>query len=488
MKILYYYWMQYDDISGRGGGVQVYLNNLIRKLRETKDIKIYTLSSGIAYDFQGECHIAKIKTVNGIEQYQIVNSPMLAPSKSSFYMQNIYLSDEILKEKLREFLIRIGGVDVIHFHSLEGLTLKVLELKEEFPDTKFVISVHNYQYFCPQVNLWKKNSLSCDDFRDGYDCVDCLGRYPSVKKIKKYYIFDYYLKKTGFGKYSKALLNYIKKVYEYMKSSQGENLNTCSSCNEFERAQMFKQFRKNNIEYINRYADFVLCVSERVKNICIGFGTSRKKTITSYIGSKFADGQKLQSEFLYASGQILKIAYMGYMRKDKGFYFLLNALEEMDNMLASRISVVVAARYDDFNAVKRLEALKGKFHKIYLYDGYTHEQIPEIIEGVHLGIVPVLWEDNLPQVSIEFKAMGIPVLASDKGGASELSTSNAFKFKSGDYSDFISKLQSIIEKPEIIKDYWDKQILLTTMDTHFKQLLTIYQEISSQNEKNKIFN
>ena len=102
--------------------------------------------------------------------------------------------------------------------------------------------------------------------------------------------------------------------------------------------------------------------------------------------------------------------------------------------------------------------------------------------------MPVLWEDNLPQVSIEFKAMGIPVLASDKGGASELSTSNAFKFKSEDYSDFISKLQSIIEKPEIIKDYWDKQILLTTMDTHFKQLLTIYQEISSQNEKNKIFN
>ena len=81
MKILYYYWMQYDDISGRGGGVQVYLNNLIRKLRETKDIKIYTLSSGIAYDFQGECHIAKIKTVNDIEQYHIVNSPMLAPSK-----------------------------------------------------------------------------------------------------------------------------------------------------------------------------------------------------------------------------------------------------------------------------------------------------------------------------------------------------------------------------------------------------------------------
>lgn len=44
MKILYYYWMQYNDENNRGGGVQVYLNNIIGKLRLQENVKIYTLS------------------------------------------------------------------------------------------------------------------------------------------------------------------------------------------------------------------------------------------------------------------------------------------------------------------------------------------------------------------------------------------------------------------------------------------------------------
>lgn len=82
-------------------------------------------------------------------------------------MQNIYLNDERLKNTIRGFLTKIGGVDVIHFQSFEGLTLKILELKQEFPHIKFIVSVHNYQYFCPQANLWKNDSISCDDFHGG---------------------------------------------------------------------------------------------------------------------------------------------------------------------------------------------------------------------------------------------------------------------------------------------------------------------------------
>lgn len=95
---------------------------------------------------------------------------------------------------------------------------------------------------------------------------------------------------------------------------------------------------------------------------------------------------------------------------------------------------------------------------------------------MHLGIVPVLWEDNLPQVAIEFKAMGIAVMASDKGGASELSRSGAFEFKAGDYIDFIEKLENIIHHPEIIHDYWSKQLRLTAMDEHCRQLMQFYEE------------
>lgn len=472
MKILYCYWMQYNDLNSRGGGVQVYQRNIINNLRKGENIRLYTLSSGIAYNGKKECYIERMKNDKNIERYQVVNSPMLAPSKSSFYNQNIYLSDTRLKEVFFQFLKDIGGVDVVHFQSLEGFTLKVLELKEQFPQTKFIVSLHNYQCFCPQVNLWKNDSECCEDFHQGRDCLTCLGAYPSSESFKKYYFFDYYLRKFGMASYSKNILDKIKKVYIKL-NPRGNANEAVSTTNTSTVSKNFEEFRKLNVSYINRYIDSILCVSCRVREIALRMGIDSSKAHISYIGTAFADNQAVSSRFSY-SGGILKLAYMGYMRHDKGFYFFLDALEQMDSVLAKKISVVIAARFDDEEAVVRIQKLKSHLAGVILYNGYTHNQIPEIIEGVHLGIVPVLWEDNLPQVAIEFKAMGIPVLASDRGGPSELSGSSYFRFKNGNKNDFYEKLETLISNPAAISDYWEKQHRLITMKEHCEQLMSVY--------------
>lgn len=472
MKILYCYWMQYNDVNSRGGGVQVYQRNIINQLRANKNTKIYTLSSGIAYDGKKECYVEKLKNDGDIERFQIVNSPMLAPSKSSFYDQSMYLSDIQLKAVFRDFLQSLGGVDVIHFQSLEGFTLKVLELKEEFPQTKFIVSLHNYQCFCPQVNLWKNDEECCDDFHDGNDCLHCLGDYPSTKSFKMYYLFDYYLRKIGLSSYSKPFLGKVKQIYGKLKP-QTVKKQVDASVNNHEQATIFADFRELNVSYINQYIDVVLCVSRRVREIAVHMGINPKKAKVSYIGSAFAEHQASESQKSY-SGGILKMAYMGYMRHDKGFYFLLDALEHMKPELAKKVAIIIAARFDDGEAVLRAKKLQKRLADVKLYDGYTHEQIPDILEGVHLGVVPVLWEDNLPQVAIEFKAMGIPVLASDRGGPSELSDSFYFVFKNGDSHDFEEKIENFISTPDVMHDYWKKQHHLITMKEHCCQLMQVY--------------
>lgn len=475
MRILYYYWMQYNDPNKCAGGVQVYLNNIIAGLGQRKDLQIISLTSGIAYNFKKRCCIEKLPSDGPIDRYQIVNSPMLAPSKSSFQDQDIYLKDTILKDTLRDFLKEIGGVDVIHFQSLEGLSLKVLELKEEFPKTRFILSLHNYQCFCPQVNLWKNDKESCDDFHGGRDCTHCIGAYPGTESFRKYYLFDYYLRKVGMEEYSQRIRTDLKGLYGHIKSlklSKG-TAPTPAAATPTASAETFAAFRKGNVDYINRCMDAVLCVSERVKHIAIRMGIEPEKAITSCIGSAFAEHQATAAAYPYEGGP-LKLAYMGYMRRDKGFYFLLDALAAMPDDLAKKISLVIAARFDDPEAVTRLKHMSSRFAELQLYDGYTHKDIPDITRGVHLGLVPVLWEDNLPQVAIEFKAMGIPVLAADRGGASELSRSKKFVFQSGDKDDFIHKLQTFIRQPETLKDYWKEQNHLITMEEHFQNLMKIY--------------
>ena len=158
----------------------------------------------------------------------------------------------------------------------------------------------------------------------------------------------------------------------------------------------------------------------------------------------------------------------------KGFYFLLDALEHMPAELAGKIGVKLAAPATDKEAEKRIKNLKKKFAQVIHYPGYTHEELPEILEHVQLGIVPSLWEDNLPQVAIEMKAQGIPVLTSSLGGAKELTRSEKFIFKAGDREAFIERVGFFVRNPDRLEEYWRQAPRLVSMQEHVEELKTFY--------------
>ena len=97
-----------------------------------------------------------------------------------------------------------------------------------------------------------------------------------------------------------------------------------------------KLFRERNVEYINKYADKVLCVSERVKEIAIKMGISPEILITDYIGTEIAKKQVDHGNAPLDS-EIFTIVFMGYMRRDKGFFFLLKALNQINEDIAKNI-------------------------------------------------------------------------------------------------------------------------------------------------------
>ncbi len=471
LKILHYYWSQYYDTGKMGGGIQVYLNNIIRE--QVKGNNVYTLSGGTEYDLSRKCKICKLKVKNSVtEDYAIVNSPMLAPSKASFYDLNKYIKDEILKDVLKNFLHEKGPFDVIHIHSLEGLTLSCLKLKEEFSNTKFIISLHNYYPFCPQVNLWCENKKNCINYDDGKKCLNCGLGLPVSGVVKKGYILNTYLKRLGMMKVYQKALKYCRKTYKkiYRKNIEKNEIKKSIENSSFQ----FKNYREKNVQYINKYIDYVICVSARVKDIATGFGVNTEKCKVLYIGTNFASKQMNLPAYTY-SGGCFSIVYMGYMRRDKGFYFFLECLKRMPISISKQLRVIIAARYDDMDAVLNLKGIRNRFKALELYNGYTHKNIHEIIKECNMGIVPVMWEDNLPQVAMELKAMGIPVLSSNLGGASELTKCDAFCFQAGDCDSFVAKLKNIMDNPLLLKNYYEDGIRLNTIDEHCCELNDIYQ-------------
>jgi glycosyltransferase involved in cell wall biosynthesis len=217
----------------------------------------------------------------------------------------------------------------------------------------------------------------------------------------------------------------------------------------------------------------------------VGFGINPEKVQTLYIGTRFAEpdrgsrvggcgpeegpGTALPGPQAEQPGT-LRIAYLGYMRRDKGFYFYLKALEKMPAALARRLGLVFAAKVSDERAYRRVKRVAHRFAAVTFYDGYTHAQLPRILSGVDLGVVPVLWEDNLPQVALECVASGIPVLTSDRGGARELLDCPDLVFRAGSYRDFYARLRAVLDDPDLLRTALAGRARLYTPDEHYDRL------------------
>lgn len=76
---------------------------------------------------------------------------------------------------------------------------------------------------------------------------------------------------------------------------------------------------------------------------------------------------------------------------------------------------------------------------------------------------------------MEMKAMGIPVLASDRGGASELTNDKNFIFKAGDTKSFIDAISILIEIDK--KNYYKFSAILKNNKIHNNELCYIYNKV-----------
>ena len=69
----------------------------------------------------------------------------------------------------------------------------------------------------------------------------------------------------------------------------------------------------------------------------------------------------------------LTLAYLGYMRRDKGFFFLLDALESLPAEITARLRLVICAGRGDDGTMHRLAALSDHFAGLYYANGYAHD-------------------------------------------------------------------------------------------------------------------
>ncbi|MFB2834960.1 glycosyltransferase [Floridanema evergladense] len=493
-KVLYYNWDPYFEQPMQGGGVSIYCRNLIDYLSQQTDDQINFLYSGFDYTFfRKQPYIKQVynKRHPNTPTFSLVNSPVTAPAKFSFQEPLENIENPVLEKCFQQFLGEFGPFEIIHFHNLEGITANCLKLAKE-SGAKVVFSLHNYWAVCPEVNLWRMNSSPCQNYLEGRACVSCIQEVVILDlelTVRKVYHLGSLL---GFDRQSLPV-RLSEKIYRAFYSRIWYQLNVRSKSPLSNRleitgkdlpqfADLYRKRRQEIVSIINRYVDVAISVSERTTSIYEQYGVNSDRLITQYIGSQAAHFQiPPNNPATYSPGQPFQLIYLGTSRKDKGFYFLLEALLSLPEEELNSLDLVIASRIIDAAELAMAVQQKGQLlslaqslHRFRYYPGYKYENIPTMLDGIHLGVVPPLWEDNLPQVTFELLACGVPVLCSNRGGAQEFVRHPAFIFDPAKEGDFPQKLRTIRENPHLLTEFWKEARPVKTVEQHLKELSNIY--------------
>ena len=459
-KVLIYNWLPFDNPWGWGGGVTVYCKNIISEiLKSNPNINIYFLSSGFAYNSNTtKIFYRKINNIFGdkVKQYEIVNSPVPAEQRNLYVNPLVALENKRLKKVFKQFMEDYGPFDAVHFNNIEGLSFDVLDLKEDFPDTKFIYSLHNYVPLCVNGSYYMRHKhCNCNPKHTGVDCFKC-----TRADIRSNLAVETY-KRGLFGLDPKDCISQNR----WIKSFGFERLDEDVSTDEI------LDFAKTATQKINKNCDDILAVSKRVYEIAAENGFDENKMSVSYIGTLVASKQVGHATAEVSDG--LKIVFLGsdINFEEKGYAFLLDTLSKMDIKYASKIDLLLTVRQAEHAEIYTM--LKN-FRSLNVVQGYTHDDLEWIFKGAHLSIVPVLWEDNLPQIAIESVAFGVPVLTSTAGGAKELCDSELFRFECADSDDMLKKIMHFVDYPEDLKEYWKHHHGLVTMKQHWEELSKVY--------------
>jgi glycosyltransferase involved in cell wall biosynthesis len=519
VRILLVNWAKVWDGPHRGGGINGYCQalafELVRRGHEVASLcGGTTCVPGPGGDAPGRCQVRRHPDWLGVRVFEVVNSPVLAPSILQFRRPMGEVSAPALEAEVGRLLDRLRP-DVVHVHSLEGFSAgcveRFLRARGSAGPTRVVYSLHNYHPVCPQVYLMQAHRRPCADFRAGHACAECVSARDPVQ-VARARAGAYRRERAGaptppnphvLRRLARALRGPAPKDRAPARSgpieppgraldadllepwtTRGEETrgNTAMFVGEaappepFDPAQPdwlpvendvrperscalppndYARRREAMIGMLGR-CHAVLAVSDFVRRKFVALGLDPTKVRTMPIGTRVVEIASRHREMLFEPPPFdpprpVRLVFLGHNNWFKGLPMLADALELLVPELLARLDLTIAA--SDVRTIEwRFRRLEPRLGGLAIRDGYDQRDLPWLLGGKDLGIVPSVWWDNAPQTVFEFQACGVPILAAALGGIPEFvrDGEDGLLFRGNDRYDLARRLVRVLREPGML--------------------------------------
>ena len=194
--------------------------------------------------------------------------------------------------------------------------------------------------------------------------------------------------------------------------------------------------------------------------------------------------QKNKSDIIF-DGSKKNIIFVGRLSKQKGVDTLINIIAKVskNENLNERIYLNIFGRgekkYED-----KLKTLSEKYSFIRYFGHIENKFIPDILNKQDLMIAPSKWE-TLPYSILEAQAMGVPVIAFDIPGPSDIIIDNKTGLLVSNENNYLSGIKVVVKsdiqflKDEIIKNIEEK----FAPEKIYPELIDMFKEYSESEHR-----
>ena len=185
MRIVLVNWARIWDGASYGGGVNQYCQALAIELVK-RGHEVVSLFGGTTFvNDPPVCQIRRHEDWLGVKVFEVVDSPVMAPSIVQYEDPMGEVSAPILEEQVGRFFAALKP-DVVHWNNIEGFSIGCIAAARKACGAKHIFSLHNYHTICPQVYLMQGHRKTCYDFDNGHNCTNCIEFRPREEERAKH--------------------------------------------------------------------------------------------------------------------------------------------------------------------------------------------------------------------------------------------------------------------------------------------------------------